>query len=161
PPRAKGDGLESEDGYGVVGGLEEPKCPGCSKPLAPDAVVCTACGFDRRTGKKPEKVYEPLERTFEAGWPLRTRVVRCSAFEAVTLSLGLACAVMIDEVPGFLFCWVLATGMAAFLIGTFDRVDLARNRRGKVTLTRTWRACFIPQATQSIRVSEYEGVVSC
>jgi hypothetical protein len=160
PPPVEGEGLEGEDGYGVVGGLEEPKCSGCGKPLAPNVVVCAACGFNRQTGKKPPKVYEPLECRFEAGWPLQTRVLIFIAFEALVLPLGLACALMIDEVPGFVFCWLLGTAMAAFLLGTFDRVDLARNKRGRVTLTKTWRVCFVPRPTESIRVSEYEGIVS-
>jgi hypothetical protein len=144
----------------VIGGVEEPKCPGCGKLQPADAVVCTACGFNRETGKKPPKVYEPMERHWEAGLPLRTRILLLVAFQLVALPLGLYCSLLVDEVPGFLFCWLLGTGMAAFVLGTFDRVDMARNKRGRVTLTKTWRVCFVPRPTETIRLSEYEGIVT-
>jgi hypothetical protein len=128
--------------------------------MAADAVVCVECGFNRQTGKKPEKVFEPMERHWEAGMALSTRVLLFVAFQAAALPLGLMCAILFDEVPGFIFCWLLGTGMAAFVLGTFDRVDLERNKRGRVTLTKTWRVCFIPKPTETIRVSQYEGIVT-
>ena len=161
PARPREDSPEGSDAYGVVGGLDEPKCPGCARPLPADAVVCPECGFNRTTGKKPPRVYEPVERHWVAGLPLPTRLVLFIAFEAVILPLGLASAILIDEVPGFIFCWLLGTAMAAFLLGTFDRVDVARTKRGRVTLTRTWRVCFLPRPAETIRVSEYEGIVTC
>ena len=155
-----GPGLDDEDAYGVVGSLEELKCPGCRKALPADAVVCAACGFNRETGKKPPKVYEPLERHWEAGLTLRSRILVFVAFQAVALPLGLFCSLAFDEVPGFLCCWLVGTVMAAFLLGTYDRVDLARNKRGRITLTKTWRVCFVARPPDTIRVSDHEGVVT-
>src|SRR5262245_14756652 len=31
------------------------QCPSCQEPLAPEAVLCVACGFDLRTGRKLER----------------------------------------------------------------------------------------------------------
>src|SRR5262245_21132854 len=51
------------------------------------------------------------------------------------------------------------SAMQAFVLGTFDRLDLERTAKGKVTLTQTWRIAFVPLAPKVIRWREYEGVV--
>src|SRR5262249_57039262 len=40
------------------------------------------------------------------------------------------------------------------------RVDLVRNTRGRVQLTKTWRICFMPQPTRTIALKEYEGILT-
>src|SRR5262249_27272071 len=141
-------------------GLHEPKCPECSKPLAATATVCPACGFNRQTGKKPVKVYEPMERHWEAGMPLQKRILVFVCFQAVVVPLGIIPALYFDEVVLFAISWFIGTVLMAFLLGTYDRVDLARNKKGKVQLSKTWRVCFVPQPTLTIRVSEYEGIAT-
>ena len=37
-------------------------------------------------------------------------------------------------------------------------LDLSRNKKGQVKLTRTWRICFFKLAPKDIRLREYEGV---
>jgi DNA-directed RNA polymerase subunit M/transcription elongation factor TFIIS len=152
--------FDDTDSYGVIDGVDAPKCPGCSKPLAADAVVCPACGFNRQTGRKPPKVYEPVERHWEAGMALRTRIGLFVAFHAVVVPLGLLSALVFDELVLFCISWFVATLLLTFLLGTYDRIDLARNAKGKIQLTKMWRVCFVPQQTTAIRVSEYEGIVS-
>src|SRR5205823_8383992 len=43
------------------------KCPDCQKGLAPDAKVCTHCGFNLETRKRPVRVYEEVRRSWESG----------------------------------------------------------------------------------------------
>ena len=50
--------------------------------------------------------------------------------------------------------------MLAFLLGTFDRIHLTRDARGRVGLTKTWRVCFFERQPLKIDVREYEGIVS-
>jgi hypothetical protein len=50
--------------------------------------------------------------------------------------------------------------MAAFLLGTYERLDLERNARGHIHLVKTWRILFVPQEPIPIEVYGYEGLVS-
>src|SRR5262249_2038082 len=50
--------------------------------------------------------------------------------------------------------------LTSFLLGTWSRLDLARDRKGKVRLTQTWYCCFIPLSPTPIRVYTYEGVAT-
>lgn len=36
-----------------------PTCPSCGAPLAPDAVICIACGYDTRTGRRADDAPPP------------------------------------------------------------------------------------------------------
>jgi len=40
--------------------------------------------------------------------------------------------------------------LLAFVLGTFDRIELTQNERGKLRLTRTWRVCFAER--QPVRI---------
>lgn len=148
------------DPYDVVGGLDVPKCPGCGKEITADVTVCLGCGCNLETGEKFVKTYEELERYWEAGLPFRTRLTLFFAGEAVVFLLGLLGAVLGGHVFAFLFSLLVFTGMTAFLLGTQDSLLLKRNRRGKTTLTKTWRVCFIYQIVTPIDLLEYEGVTT-
>jgi hypothetical protein len=161
PPKQPGPVAPEDDGapYEMEGGPER-RCPDCNKVMEADSVVCARCGFNLETGKKPRKVYEPVERTWEAGMPLRRRVTLFVASEVVVLLTGVLVARLTGSPALFLVPWLLFTGMLAFVLGTYDRVDLSRNTRGKVFLSKTWRICFRPLAPVSIKVIEYEAVVT-
>jgi hypothetical protein len=159
-------GTHDDDGNPYpVPGLEEYRCPACDKPLTADAALCAACGLNLETGEKAERVYEPMERSWEAGLPLRRRVHLFTVFQVVYWVLGLLAVCAPDsplggEITVLLFSWLILTAMTSFIFGTFDRLDLKRTRRGKVLLTKTWRVCFIPKPTETIRWREYEGLVT-
>jgi hypothetical protein len=55
--------------------------------------------------------------------------------------------------------WVAASAMQGFVFGTYDRLTLVRTSKGKVTLTKTWRVCFVPLTPQAIQWRDYEGIV--
>jgi hypothetical protein len=60
-----------------------------------------------------------------------------------------------ESISSFLFF----TFLMAFLLGTFDRLKLTRNKRGRVVLTQTWRVLFIARPAITVPLHEYEGVV--
>jgi hypothetical protein len=160
PPRTPVSPFEDEENTYTVEGADEPTCPACGRPLAPEAVLCTRCGVDLRTGKKPVKVYEPVERHWEAGMPLRKRVTIYAVVVGNYFLLGFVATAFAGEIPAFLATFVPFAVLMAFLLGSFDRIDVTRNQRGQIRLTKTWRICFIPLAPQTFRMSQYEGLVS-
>jgi hypothetical protein len=162
-PRSKHSDLTAEEAedapYEMVGGLER-RCPHCNQVLAEESVVCVACGFDLQTGKKSRKIYAPVDRSWEAGLSLRRRVTLFLVFQGVVLLSVLAGAWLTGSLATFLVPWLLFTGLQSFVLGTYDRVDLSRNKRGKVFLSKTWRVCFHALPPEPIKVSDYEGVVT-
>jgi hypothetical protein len=142
-----------------VPGLDEVRpCPGCGKDMPRDGVVCTACGFDRRSGKKAVQVFEPVDRTWQGGWPYRVRLGLFIASQCVFLPVAILGSVVHGYAFGWFFPWLCLTAMLAFLLGTFDRVHLTRNKKGRVRLTKTWAVCFVPRPPVEVDVHEYFAV---
>lgn len=148
---------EDSSPYRLDAAPERP-CPDCGRSLPADAVLCPSCGFDQKTGTRLRRTYEPLQRIWDAGWPLTRRIRLFVIGEALVLPFGLIGAWSLGQWSAFVGPWFVFTVLSVFILGTFSRTELSRNPRGKVRLTHTWRVCFVPQATQTIRLSEYEGV---
>jgi hypothetical protein len=151
--------MESEDGpYSVEAGPKENLCPNCQAKLAEEAVVCARCGFDLATGQKVDRVYEKVERHWESSMSLRRRVTVFIVGQAVVLPLALLAAYFQGAPFVFIVPWLTFSGLLAFMLGTYDRIDLKRNKRGQVQLAKTWRVCFIERPTLKINPFEYEGI---
>jgi hypothetical protein len=141
------------------------RCPGCTKLLGPEVVVCVRCGFDLRTGRKITKEYQPFERSWNSGMPFAARLLAflgCQALALVSVGAGFAA---VDDSPviktwTFGLCWLVYTLMTGFLLGTFDHFDLKRYRSGRVDLTRRWRVGFIPWPAWRIDVRDYWSVIT-
>jgi hypothetical protein len=154
-------GTTADDGnpYTVMGGKPVARCPACDARLpADDTPACEKCGWDRAAGRKLPKTYPPVHHTWEAGWPLQFRV---AAF-AVCLGLDVATAALIYVVDGRAVTsaggFVVMVVCQAFLLGTFDRLDLTRTSKGKITLTQRWRVAFWPLEAKALRWREHEEV---
>jgi hypothetical protein len=170
PERRKGAPLPEEvyesshdedDGlpYGVAGGPRR-RCPECDRPMEPDASLCTRCGYNVATGKKPPKrTYEPIERTWDGVLPRAGRVGLFAAGQGLAVC-GLIGAIMGGQALTFLFSWVVFTGMTAFLLGTWLRVELSRDSRGKVRLARTWYIFFFAQPPEEVSTHEHQEIVA-
>ncbi len=154
-------GTTDDDGnpYTVIGGKPIPRCPECDARLpTDDAPNCNHCGWDRNAGRKLPKNYPPLARTWEAGWSLQTRLI----VFVICQALNVGSAVLIYSVEeravtttsGFL----LSVACQAFVLGTFDRLDLTRTPKGKVTLTHQWRLAFWPLAAKTLRWRDHEEI---
>jgi hypothetical protein len=160
PAQAEEIGTDADDGrpYRVAGA--ERKCPDCRQVLTAETKLCPQCGLNLETGKKAARVFEPLERHWEAGWTLQRRVRLFAISQGVILPLGLFGGTLSGHLGLFLGPWLTFTILLAFLLGTFDRLDLTRNKRGKVVLTQTWRVFFFRRPTTTIPLREYEGVMT-
>jgi hypothetical protein len=165
PPAAANAGLvfaDEDDGqpYAVTGGEKRP-CPECKRTLAPDARVCDQCGFNLETGRKPpDKVHEPLERHWEAGLPFARRLRLFFILEAVLVGVGLVGVILGAPLAAFVMSCLFIASLLLFLLGTYDRIDLERNRRGRVRLTKTWRVCFRTWSTESVPWRECDSIAT-
>lgn len=140
------------------------RCPGCSDLLGPEVVVCVRCGFDLRHGRKVVKEYQRLERSWNSGISPPMRVVLFLLCQGAALTaIGAAFLTLEDslsvEIPTFVISYVVYTALTAFLLGTFDHIDLKRFKSGRVDLVRAWRIAFVPLAPAKIDVREYFGVI--
>jgi hypothetical protein len=156
PPNASQE--DDDNPYGVEGG-EDAHCPGCQKVVARDAVICVGCGLDLRSGRQVQKVYDPILKHWDSGWTYRTRLTLFLIGQGIAL-LGSVGAVLGGQLLAFFGSYALFTLMTAFLLGSFDALDLSRTRKGRVVLIKIWRICFFPQPPQTINVFEYEGITT-
>lgn len=146
--------------YGVEG-AEDVKCPKCCFMLPPGSVLCVRCGYHLERREKVARTFHPMERVWETTASHPTRLIAYLSCEGAALVLGLTAVFWAGADLGvFLSAFFLFSGMLAFLFGTFDRIHLTRNTRGRVQLTKTWRVAFFPLAPQAIDVRSYEGIVS-
>ncbi len=153
------DDDEDDRPYPLDGKQDRP-CPQCGQYLPFDATFCSRCGYDLKSGQKVKKTYEPIVRTWESGYPLEMRKKLFFAGQAVVLSHGLIGLISSGSLFAFVGPWVFFSVLAAYLLGTFSRVELTRNKKGKIGLKQTWRVFFQERPTRTILLSEYEGVTS-
>ena len=145
----------------AVQGADEVKCPKCCFLLPPGSVLCVRCGFHLKKRKKIARAYQPIERVWETTASYRTRLTvfcLCEVFFGFLGLLGVFWGGA--NFPAVIGGFLLLTAMLAFLLGTFDRIDLKRDTRGRVQLTKTWRVAFFALPPRSIDVRSYEGIVS-
>jgi hypothetical protein len=161
PAEAVYEVSNEDDGrpYGVGGGLPKP-CPNCQKEMDPNARVCVSCGYDYETGKAPDKVYEPVEREWEAGMPFKRRLKLALICLGGFFVLGFVGTLANGAWLSFALSWLTFAGMVLFLFGTYDRVNLSRNKRGQVKLHYAWRFCFMEFRSERVPLKDYDGVVT-
>jgi hypothetical protein len=152
---------EEEDSspYGVDKAVEQP-CPECGRFLPADAVLCPYCGFHQKTRKKAARKFEPIERVWESGMPLEQRRKWFLIGQAVALPLAFLGARALGHWLAFLGPWLTFTLLTGFLLGTYSRVNLSRNKKGKVHLVQTWRIFFQERPATVFKTWQYEGVVT-
>jgi hypothetical protein len=110
--------------------------------------------------KKARPINEPLERRWETGWPFRRRLTIFLICQALVLTLFASGFVGGMSLYAFPLPYVVFTGMTAFLFGTYNWIDLSRNRRGKLRMRQTWRICFFLRPTTTLRISDYEELAA-
>ena len=154
-------GTEDDDGnpYQVTGDVPTKTCPECDQKVERRAKTCVHCGFHFESGKKAERTYQPINRDWESGWPLQKRIVAFVVLQVVNF-VTLVAALIGGQRTGLSFVIILfSVGLQAFLVGTFDRLSLTRNQKGKVVITRTWRYAFIPRLPDTVRWKEHETIL--
>jgi hypothetical protein len=143
--------------YGVTSSVEI-RCPCCQKTLPPDARHCPACGLDLKKGTKPRRVFERVERSWEAGLSFRRRLLIFILCQAVVIPVGLTGAILGDRVGAFISSWIPFTLLLLFIVGTYSRVDLVRKKNGRSSLSKTWRLGLVELPPTRYRLGEFEGV---
>ena len=137
---------------------ERPRCPHCEAELEYDAVLCLRCGFDQREGRKRVQEYQPRARRWDAGMSAPRRMILFVLGQAGSVAFGLTGAWLMGDLVAFFAPWLLFSALTAFLLGTYDRVVLTRDRRGRVELTRTWHVCFWRFPPTRVGLRGYDGV---
>jgi hypothetical protein len=136
------------------------RCPECSFEMPVEQVVCERCGVNVKTGKKPEKTYTEVRRHWDAGMAPATRWAIFIGAECFELAIVVIGSIMSGEVTVFIGSWILFTLLLAFVLGTYDSVDLQRTTKGRATLQKRWTVCFLRQSWHEIKLSDYEGIVT-
>src|SRR5262245_17249736 len=105
--------------------------------------------------ESPPIVLSASAKSWETLWPLTTRLKILYAI--LTLNVGLLPVgwLLTGNVPATFSALIVNSLLQAFLLGTFDRIDLIRSDKGKVSLTRTWRIAFYSLQPARIRWSEF------
>ncbi len=135
-------------------------CPGCGKPMEPQAILCLHCGLDLRSGSKAKTLYDPITRRWDAGLPLPLRWLCFGGWQCVALPPVLWGAAHEGHAFYAVGSWLWLSVLVAFLVGTYDRLDLHRNARGKVRLLKTWYFCFVPRKPETVDLVQYEGILT-
>jgi hypothetical protein len=135
-------------------------CPGCGKSLPVDVVVCVSCGFHLGGSEKLSRTFQVVRRYWDAGLPMGTRFKIFLALQAVELALIYWLARDEGNWALFLIPWVGFTVLLGFVLGTFDRLTVARSERGQVHLRRRWHVCFLPRRQRKVPWHEYDEVVT-
>lgn len=145
-------GTQKDDGqpYGVLGKKPPPLCPKCNASTIENDPICPNCNFNQQTGRHVPKVYPEFDQTWESGISLRYRLIALAGCQVVNLLLFWFINQQIEDVPVTIGGWLIVAVAQAFLLGTYDRVRIQRSTRGKVTITKVWRACFFPLPANSI-----------
>lgn len=83
-------------------------CSACGSPLADGAVLCVACGFDSRSGKKHEtrKVVEEKESSGKTAVSQSASLARGSLFSALGAALGAIVWVVVVLFTGYEIGWI-------------------------------------------------------
>lgn len=148
---------DNSDPYGVAD-PDRPRCAHCETILEVGTVLCVRCGFDQRERRKRAQEFSVMVHRWDAGMSASRRFGWFFAGQLLTVSLGLTGSVLLGELGPFLFSWLLFSGLTAFLLGTWDRIDLTRSRKGHVELSKTWHICFFPTRPTAIDLRLYEGI---
>src|SRR5262245_159435 len=142
-------GTQSDDGqpYGVIGKKPPPLCPECRESLV-DGPIGPRCNFNSDTGQHVPKVFPPFDQTWDSGVALTYRLIALGVCQIVNILMFVFISRAIEDVPTTLVGWFFIALLQSFLLGTFDRVRIQRSIKGKVNITKTWRACFVPLKPQ-------------
>jgi hypothetical protein len=147
-PLLKGTQDDDDAPYSVPGtGLQKCKHCKCSLPLT--AQFCVHCGRDIATGEKAKKVYQPIYREWGEGFALTTRFQILAGLQVVNVFVAIIAFLAQDlsfrdygAIVANLIFGMIQLGLQAFLLGTFDTLQIERNAKGQTTLIRIRRIGF-------------------
>jgi ribosomal protein L37E len=153
-------GTEEDDlnPYTVHGDAPTRPCPECGRRTNAKSKACIHCGFNFSTKAKAKRVYEPVRREWENGWPLQTRLSIFMGLQFLNFIMLVVSLISGYSPCAALFAIGVTIGAQAFLAGTFEKLILSRESKGKVKVTRIWRYCFFPRPPINVRWKEHESL---
>ncbi len=157
-----GEDFEEDASPYLFADKDLPICPKCRKEMPEGAVMCAACGFNRRTRRKHARTYQPIARVWETDLTLRQRLMWLAAgqgFHWFCAALGVATGTFDSPWP-FVVTWPLLTAVLLFLLGTYDRIEIVRDTKGRAKVTKMWRVFFVPTQPVTTEVRGFEGVTT-
>jgi hypothetical protein len=151
------DSEGNDASYGVIGTLRH--CPNCERAMADDGILCLACGYNMDTGAQAVREFEPVLRSWDGALPYRSRMLLMGAGQAIGV-FGLIGAFFGGFLLAGVFTWIGFTALLVYLLGTFDRIDIARSPSGHIKVTKTWRVFFVERSPTKIVLNQYAGVTT-
>lgn len=152
-------GTEEDDvnPYTVHGDAPTKMCPECDQRSDARAKACVHCGYHFETKTKAKREYEQVRREWENGWPLQKRLMAFMCMQGVNFVLFLLTLLGGATCVGFFWISVMI-GLQAFLVGTFEKLALTRDSRGRVKVTRTWRYAFFPKPAETVKWRQHDAL---
>lgn len=143
PPLLAGTQEEDDDKPYAVPSDGTKACKKCYGRIPRSATFCTLCGTDLKSGRKPKKTYEPIDRSWEYRWPFQTRFGVFLGMQVINVFLALFVSQATSPFLAFINL-VMQGVFQAFLLGSYETLRVKRTTKGQTTITTTWRYCFIP-----------------
>jgi ribosomal protein L40E len=155
-------GTVEDDGnpYAVQGDVRSKRCPECDTKLPLRATLCTKCNYNFETGEREVEEFQPVTREWEAGWPFQKRVLVFAIVSAINTATVLGGLILRGDAPIGVVGWFITMCLQTFLIGTYDKLTISRNRKGQVKITKIWRVAFYPMAPITLKWRDHEGVMT-
>ena len=151
---------EEDEAPYLLADKDIPLCPKCRKPMTIGAVLCTSCGFDTKTCKKSKRSYEPIARSWETNQTMQQRLLWFGVAQGVHWTLAIFTLLAGFSAWPFVVAWPLMAGMLVFILGTYERVEIVRDARGRAEVISSWRFAFFPVAPKKTEVIGFEGVTT-
>jgi hypothetical protein len=154
---------EDEDGspYDLGPGQEERRCPRCAKVLKEeDKVVCPECDFDLVRNRPAIRVYQPIDQTWVSGMGVALRWQLFMTIEVLMFFSALLVSALLEDYTTLLPMAIFCTPLWWFVLGTYFRIRLSRNTKGRVRVEKVWYVCFLGRSPRRLYLGDYEGVAS-
>lgn len=147
-PLLAGTQDEDDDKPYAVPGTGMQNCPHCRGDLPLSATFCVHCGKELSSGSKAARVHQPMVAEWVEGFALLTRYKILAGMQVLnffgTLLALNAEGFTSSAIMTNLIFQVIHVALQAFIVGSFDTVNLKRNAKGQTTITRTKRIAFYP-----------------
>jgi predicted RNA-binding Zn-ribbon protein involved in translation (DUF1610 family) len=154
--------VSSNEDDGLAYGLTDSNdfyCPGCESVMDASHTVCLSCGFHIDKGDKVRRRHQPLNQNWCEGWNRSSRML-----VAATLFLATLIAVIAfvesgaSGLAGSLALGFFAFAQILYITGTHGQLELVRNSKGKIRLTRRYFIGFILTAKSSLTTDGHDGI---
>jgi hypothetical protein len=142
------------------GDSDADSCPKCGKPMAPKAVLCIECGFNRNTGQqfKTKSKRRALHWGKSPYTPLRFLIAGGCVLAALGVILLALVGMHDDQSPWIVLGIELLPLGGLVLAGTSDRYTVTRDAQGTPLLRhRSWFG-FFPIRGTTLKLKEYDGL---